>query len=69
MNNHVYSTLFLYKKENWTKEAKKNREKKGITKHTLTKQQGHVTLSTELQSTALMLNFLAASKGLEKIMF
>ena len=37
------------------------------TLHTQTKQQGHVTLSIELQFTALMLDFLAASTTLIKI--
>ena len=51
-----YST---HKKENQI-EAAKNRAKKRITQnaHTQTKQQGLVTLSTELQSTALILNYL-----------
>ena len=38
MNNRIHSTLFKTKEENQTEEAKK-----GITKHTQTKQ-GHVTL-------------------------
>ena len=50
-----------HKKENQIEEAKK-----GIKKNTKKQQEGHVTLSTELQSTALMLNFLAASMALEK---
>ena len=62
MNNHIYSTLFK------TQERKSDRRSKEIEQrkepqnaHTQRKQQGHVTLSTELQFTSLMLNFLAAS--------
>ena len=60
MNNHIYSTLFK------TQERKSDRRSKEIeqrneSQKTQTKQQGHVTLSTELQSTALTLHFLAAS--------
>ena len=39
---------------------KKEKQKEPAKKETI-KQQGHVTLSTELQFTALMFNFLAAS--------
>ena len=49
MNNHIYSTLFK------TQERESNRRSKEIEQrkesqntHTQTKQQGHVTLSTEL---------------------
>ena len=45
-----------HKKENQIEEAKK-----GITQKKKKTKQGHVTLSTALQSTALTLNFLAAS--------
>ena len=62
MNNHIYSTLFQ------TQERESNRRSKEIEQRkesqrtlTQTKQQGHVTLSTELQSSILTLNFLAAS--------
>ena len=53
---------FIFK----TQEREPDRRSKEIelrkeSQKTQTKQQGHVTLSTELQSTALTLNFLAAS--------
>ena len=66
MEGYITITVIVhclrYKKENQTEEAKKyNKERNHKTQQT--KQQRHVTLSTELQFTALMLNFLAASNG------
>ena len=65
MNNHTYSTLFK------TQERESDRRSKEIEQsqktQTQTKQQGHVTLSTELQSTALTLNFLAASRRVARL--
>ena len=59
-NAHLQHTIQDTRKRIRQKKQR-NRAKKGIIIHTQTKQQGHVTLSTELQSTALTLNFLAAS--------
>ena len=62
MNNHIYSTLFKTQERESDRRSKEIEQRKESQKiHTQTKQQGHVTLSTELQSTALSLNFLAAS--------
>ena len=60
--NHIIkcnvSTPKEFKKENQTEETKKiEQRKESQNTHTQTKQ-GHVTLSTELQFTALMLNLL-----------
>ena len=52
MNNHIYSTLFKTQ-ERGIEEAKKYSKERNHKKHTQTKPQGHVTLSTELKSTAL----------------
>ena len=62
MNNHIYSKLFKTqeRESDRSKEIEQRKELQN-TYSTQTKQQGHVTLSTELQSTALTLNFLAAS--------
>ena len=61
MNNHIYSTLFKTEERESDRRSKEIEQRKESQKLTQTKQQGHVTLSTELQSTALTLNFLAAS--------
>ena len=61
MNNHIYSTLFKTQERESDRSSKEIEQRKEHKKHTHTKQHGHVTLSTELQSTALTLNFLAAS--------
>ena len=51
-NNHIYSTLFKTQ-ERESDRSSKEIEQKESQKHTKKQQQGHVTLSTELQSTAL----------------
>ena len=62
MNNHIYSTLFKTQERESDRRSKEiEQRKESQTTHTQIKQQGHVTLSTELQSTALTLHFLAAS--------
>ena len=55
MNNHIYSTLF--KMNHTCRRSKERNHKTHTNKTTMT----HVTLNTELQFTAFMLNFLAAS--------
>ena len=52
MNNHVYSTLFKTQERESDRRSKEIEQRKE-SQNTQTKQQGHVTLSTELQSTAL----------------
>ena len=53
MNNHIYSTLFKTQEREPDRRSKEIEQRKESPKtHTQTKQ-GHVTLSTELQSTAL----------------
>ena len=56
MNNHIYSTLFKTQEREPDRRSKEiEQRKESQNTHTQTKQQGHVTLSTELQSTALTL--------------
>ena len=61
MNNHIYSTLFKTQERESDRRSKEIEQRMESQKNTQTKQEGHVTLSTELQSTALTLQFLAAS--------
>ena len=62
MNNHICSTLFKTQERESDRRSKEIEQRKESQKNkTQTKQQEHVTLSTELQSTALTLNFQAAS--------
>ena len=62
MNKHIYSTLFKTQERESDRRCKEiEQRKESQNTHTQTKQQGLVTLSTELQSTALTLNFLASS--------
>ena len=68
MYNHIYSTLFKTQERESDRRSKEIEQRKESQKHTQTKQQGHVTLSTELQSTALMLNSLQP-QWLRKIFF
>ena len=67
-NNHIYSTLFKTQERKPDKRSKEIEQRKESQKQTQTKQQGHVTLSTTVQSTALMLNFQQPN-GLEKKFF
>ena len=60
INNHIYSTLFKTQ-QTQSHTRRKEIEQRKESHKTHTKQQGHVTLSTELQSTALTLHFIAAS--------
>ena len=60
MNNHIYSILFKTQERESDRRSKEIEQRKESQKKKQ-KKQGHVTLSTELQSTALTLNFLAAS--------
>ena len=57
MNNHIYSTLFKTQERESDRSSKEIEQRKESQK-TKKQKQGHVTLSTELQST---LNFPAAS--------
>ena len=55
MNKYIYNTLFKTQdreSDRRSKEIEQTKESQNI--HTQTKQQGHVTLSTELQFTALI---------------
>ena len=61
MNNNIYSTLFKTQERKSDRRSKEIEQRKESQKNKQTKQQGHVTLSTELQSIALTLNFLATS--------
>ena len=62
MNNHIYSTLFKTQERESDRSSKEIEQRKESQKtKQKKKKQGHVTLSTELQSTALTLHFLAAS--------
>ena len=57
MNNHInfIAHYSRQKKENQIYRKSKEMEQRKESQKTQTKQQGHVILSTELQSTALML--------------
>ena len=62
MNNHIYSTLFNTQERESDRRSKEIEQRKELQKqNTKKKKKGYVTLSTELQSTTLTLNFLAAS--------
>ena len=66
LNNHIYSTLFKTQERESDRTSKEIEQRKESQKNTQRKQQGHVTLSNELQSTALTLDFPSSLKGLVK---
>ena len=69
MNNHIYSTLFKTEERESDRSSKEIEQRKESQK-TKKQKQGQVTLSIEVQSTALMLTFLYSSlNGLEKYIF